>query len=44
MNGEEGEQMKILVGEKPLPEARLSHQHKALRFNCGKCCRERNEM
>lgn len=39
-----GGYMKILGGGKPLPEARLSHQHKALRFNCGKCCRERNEM
>lgn len=27
-----------------LPEARLSHQHKALRFNCQKCRRERNEI
>lgn len=23
------------------PEARLSHQHKALRFNCQKCGREK---
>lgn len=42
MHGEMG--MGFLGEGNAFPEALRGHQHEALRFNCGKCCSERNEM